>query len=51
MRRLLGLLAFLAGGVCAEAVHPLQCELVPAARRAASLPERSRGRLSQRSSL
>lgn len=42
MRRLLSMLAFLAGGLSVEAVHPLQCDLAPASRRVT--PETARGR-------
>ncbi|AJC17040.1 hypothetical protein [Pandoraea sputorum] len=42
MKRLLSLLAFLAGGLSAEVVHPLQCDLAPASRRV--LPETERAR-------
>ncbi|MFJ2991375.1 hypothetical protein [Pandoraea sp. NPDC087047] len=42
MRRLLSELAFLAGGLSVEAVHPLQCDLAPASRRV--LPETERAR-------
>ncbi|VVD66888.1 hypothetical protein PAQ31011_00392 [Pandoraea aquatica] len=42
MRRLLSLLAFLAGGLSTEVVHPLQCDLAPASRR--SMPETERAR-------
>ncbi|AKC70876.1 hypothetical protein [Pandoraea oxalativorans] len=42
MRRLLSVLAFLAGGLTTEAVHPLQCDLAPASRRV--LPETERAR-------
>lgn len=42
MRRLLSVLAFLAGGLSVEAVHPLQCDLAPASRRV--LPETERAR-------
>ncbi|VVE31144.1 MULTISPECIES: hypothetical protein [Pandoraea] len=45
MRRLLSLFAFLAGGVCAELAHPLQCDLAPASRGMQPVPERSRRRL------
>ncbi|QHE92628.1 hypothetical protein PI93_015070 [Pandoraea fibrosis] len=44
MKRLLGLLAFLAGGFSTEAVHPLQCDLAPLSRRAVPVTERSRRR-------
>ncbi len=42
MRRLLGVLAFLAGGLSVEVAHPLQCDLAPASRRV--LPESERVR-------
>jgi hypothetical protein len=32
MKRLLAILAFLAGGVAAEMAHPVQCELLNASR-------------------
>ncbi|VVE61783.1 hypothetical protein PCA31118_00759 [Pandoraea captiosa] len=44
MRRLLGLLVFLAGGLGTEVVHPLQCDLVPASRRVLPEAERLRRR-------
>ncbi|UVA82323.1 hypothetical protein [Pandoraea commovens] len=44
MRRLLSLLAFLAGGLTTEAVHPLQCDLAPASRRLMPETERARPR-------
>lgn len=47
MRRLLSLFAFLAGGVCAELTHPLQCNLAPASRGMQPVPERGRRRTPQ----
>ncbi len=44
MRRLLSLLAFLAGGFSTEVVHPLQCDLAPASRRVLPRTERSQRR-------
>ncbi|VVE61852.1 hypothetical protein PAN31117_00664 [Pandoraea anapnoica] len=44
MKRLLSVLAFLAGGLTTEAVHPLQCDLAPASRRVLPEMERSRRR-------
>ncbi|MDR3400569.1 MAG: hypothetical protein P4M06_23740 [Pandoraea sp.] len=46
MRRLLGLIAFLAGGFSTEVVHPLQCDLAPVSRRSTPTTERSRRRTS-----
>ncbi|VVD79494.1 hypothetical protein PCA20602_01039 [Pandoraea capi] len=63
MKRLLSVLAFLAGGLSVEAVHPLQCDLAPASRRVLPETERARrrkdpplsgdgkGRMPQRASL
>lgn len=44
MRRLLGIVAFLAGGFSVEALHPLQCELASALRGVTLEPERARRR-------
>ncbi|VVE33219.1 hypothetical protein PHO31112_03747 [Pandoraea horticolens] len=44
MRRLLSLIAFLAGGFSTEVVRPLQCDLAPASRRTMPATARSRCR-------
>ncbi|WP_353189198.1 hypothetical protein [Pandoraea pnomenusa] len=44
MKRLLSVLAFLAGGLSVEAVHPLQCDLAPSSRRITPETERARRR-------
>ncbi|EON11364.1 hypothetical protein [Pandoraea sp. SD6-2] len=63
MRRLLSLIAFLAGGFSTEVIRPLQCDLAPASRRTMpatarlrrrtgpALPGGGKGRRTQPSSL